>query len=97
VKRDDGLPRSDGGLSRKGEGQPREDKADLEEIEAAVETGIEEMKVRMDVFEEMVDKIDTAGKPCLGNMEANIETGQGPRQAESKTDLEMDTMDLKAN
>jgi hypothetical protein len=63
-----------------------------------LETSLEEMNARMDVFEEKSDKIDAAEKACLGKTEANMNSGQKPRGAESKTDLEeMDTMDLKAS
>jgi hypothetical protein len=65
-------------------------------MEAAVETGLEEMRVRMFVFEEKLDEMDATGKACLGKTEANIETSQEPREAESKTDLEeMDTNNLR--
>jgi hypothetical protein len=40
-------------------------------MEAAVETGLEEMKGRTDVFDEKLDKMDAAGKACLGKTEAN--------------------------
>jgi hypothetical protein len=67
-------------------------------MEAAVETGLEEMKARMNVFEEKMDKMDAAGKACLGKTEANIETGQEPSEAESRTGLEeMDTVDFGTN
>jgi hypothetical protein len=32
------------------------------------------MKARIDVFEEKLDKMDAAGKACLGRTEDNIET-----------------------
>jgi hypothetical protein len=71
-------------------------KASLKEIEAVVETGLEEMNARMDVFKEKLDKIDAAKKTCLGKTEANMDTGQKLKESESKTDLEeMDIMDLK--
>jgi hypothetical protein len=44
---------------------PEKMKASLEEIEAVEETGLEEMKARMDVFEGKLDKMDTARKACL--------------------------------
>jgi phage shock protein A len=40
--------------------------AGLEEMEAAVEPDLEEMKDRIDVFEEKLDKMDAAKKACLG-------------------------------
>jgi hypothetical protein len=52
-------------------------KAGLEEMEAAVKTGLEQMKVRKDVFEEKFHKMDAAGKACLGKTEANIERPAG--------------------
>jgi hypothetical protein len=56
------------------------------------------MKARMDVFKEKLEKIDAAGKSCLGKMEVNIGTSQKPRQAESKSSLEeIDTTVLGAN
>jgi hypothetical protein len=100
AKRDSGLSRSKGGISIivKAKSNPEKTKAGLDEMEAAVETGPEEMKPRMDFFKEKLDKMDPIGKTCVGKMEANIETGQEPREAESKTDLEeMDTMGLEAN
>lgn len=50
-------------------------KVGLEEIEAAVETGPEILKARMNIFEETLDELDAAGKACLGKTEADIETG----------------------
>jgi hypothetical protein len=59
---------------------------------------VEEMKARMNVFEETLDKMDASGKACLGKMKADIETCQKQREAESKTDLEeMDATDVEAN
>jgi hypothetical protein len=56
---------------------PYKTKAGLEVMEAAVETCLEQMKVRKDVFEEKFDKMDAAGKAYLGKMEANIERPAG--------------------
>jgi hypothetical protein len=55
------------------------------------------MKARMDVFEGKLDKMDTARKACLWKMEANIETGQESREAESKTDMEKVYVGLEVN
>jgi hypothetical protein len=53
------------------------------------------MKARIDVFEE---KLNATRKACLGKTQANIETGQEPREAEGETDLkEMDTTEMEAN
>jgi hypothetical protein len=60
AKKKNGLPRSDGGLSKKGESQPRETKAGLEEMEPAV-----------DVLQEWLDKMDNTDLEANGeNSEA---------------------------
>jgi hypothetical protein len=60
VKSNVGLPRSDGSLSRKGE------KASLEEMEVMVDTSLEEMKARMNVFRGKSNKMEATRKDCLG-------------------------------
>jgi peptidoglycan hydrolase CwlO-like protein len=57
-------------------------KASLEDMEATVETGLKEMKAKMDIFEGKLDKMDATRKACLGKMEANRETHQESRKAE---------------
>jgi hypothetical protein len=70
----------------------------LAEVKALLKTDLEEMKAMMNVFEERLDKMNTARKACLGKTEANIGTGQEPREAENKTNLqEMGTTDLEAS
>jgi hypothetical protein len=86
--------------------------ADLERLAAIIEWMRAEVKphfekiiafqervlTRMDVFEEKLVKMNATGKACLGKTEANIETGQEPREVESRTDLEeVDTTDLELN
>jgi hypothetical protein len=67
-------------------------------MEAAVETGLEQMNARTDVFEENSDKMNAAWEACLRRTKVNIKTSQESKKVESKTDLEeIDTMDLEAN
>jgi hypothetical protein len=49
--------------------------ANPKKMKAVVETGLEEMKARIDVFEEKFDKMYAARKVWLEKTEANIETG----------------------
>jgi hypothetical protein len=70
-------------------------KTGLEEMEVTVETGLDEMEYRMDIFEEKLDKMDAVGKACLGKTEASIEIGQEPSEAKSRSDLgEINTIDV---
>jgi hypothetical protein len=91
LKRDDGLPRRE-------ETSLEKAKANADKTKAAGETGVEEMKARMEVFEEKLGKMDATGKTCLEKTEANTETCQKPREADIKTDLkEMNTTEVEAN
>jgi hypothetical protein len=53
-------------------------------MDVAVEAVLEEITDKMDLFEEKLDKMDAARTACLGK--TKMETGQEPREAESKTE-----------
>jgi hypothetical protein len=72
-------------------------KAILEEMEAVEEASLEEMKARMDVFEGELGRMDATRKACLERMEANVETSQKSREAESMTDLENVCLGVEVN
>jgi hypothetical protein len=61
-------------------------KAVLEEMKAALVACQEEMKFRMNVFEEILDKTDV--KAGQGKTETMVETGQEQTRTEGRTDLE---------